>query len=105
MCHSLYYALQEGLIIDAVVSIGFTPPHQFYEAISCNLYHTPESPHSPSSLAVKGLFPLGLSNTRKSRLRVDASPVSVSTINSLRPTENRLHADKLTQLPLSLIHF
>ena len=34
----------------------------------------------------------------QSRLRVAASPVIISTI-SLRPTESRLQADKLTQLP------
>ena len=37
-----------------------------------------------------------------SLLRVAAPPVSVSTI-SLRPNKNRLHADKLTQLP-TIIH-
>ena len=37
-------------------------------------------------LPLRVLFPLGLSNTQKSRLRVAASPVSVSTI-SLRQRE------------------
>ena len=49
-----------------------------------------------------GPFPLELSNTQKSRLRVAASPVSVSTI-SLRPTESQPHADKWTQL-LTIIY-
>ena len=66
-------------------------------ALSKVIFEHP-GPAVHATTGCKGPFPLGLSNTQKSRLKVAAYPVSVSTI-SLRPTESRLHTDELTQLP------